>query len=745
MQLQHLRNQYWSFAKDTARKQWFKELLLPGVPDELEPEEKQFTLNGMAICYNFIKSVFGCSNNMLIGIKGTNWAQAHISITASRRLDRTGIPHHLHDFTKREEVVLWLNYQRQFYELQPDRDEVLLPWSFKGEVYRQYVKNPQVGNNTVTHGREPCTIQYFLLVWKEDVPGLKCRRYHRFMICDTCATLNAKLLCRSIEGEARLLYQRAKDQHIRDVKEDRYFYGMRVMEAKQYPEDLWSMVIDGSDTSQWGIPHPATRTHESQKGKKMGCKVYGVIVHGHFACCYVLNAHMPGGTNVTIECLHRTFLKLRAQGKKFPPRLYLQLDNTSKDNKSRFVVAYLYMLVCCGCFDEIDVFFFEVGHTHCDADQLFSRSSIYLRDKDIWNFEQLCHHLFNSCGIIQFVEMVNSLVPWKQNVEELLVPKSRSAGIQMYRLLRIKREGSEVKYQVKRSVHEVNGPWTDYKSRADHCQEVTVDNIPLTSQIFDNFKKPYVIPPLPVADGKEEEYRDYMTCVNACAPRIHMAFDDLEVSATVVKSLVDEVEMMRRGKECPFQWDTSLYSNPQRRIAPTVMEMTPTERAEYNSILHRKAVDRLYRIANGEPLEIDELEELSMLIVRADPNDSNHYPFWVAEVGKIETDRNNANYRRVQVCWFTPIKRGKEELTTVQYLNSKFSAECSTRTDRRDKQAGHRAIKRVADWIDLESIVVVFSHLNAGGRIPAKVKNKMMEDSIVRDAVGLNDMAVEES
>ena len=51
----------------------------------------------------------------------------------------------------------------------------------------------------------------------------------------------------------------------------------------------------------------------------------------------------------------------------------------------------------------------------------------------------------------------------------------------------------------------------------------------------------------------------------------------------------------------------------------------------------------------------------------------------------------------------------------------------------------------MADWIDLESIVVVFSHLNAGGRIPAKVKNKMMEDSIVRDAVGLNDMAVEES
>ena len=82
----------------------------------------------------------------------------------------------------------------------------------------------------VTVGREPCTMQYFLLGWKEDVPALKCRRFHRFMICDICATLNAKLFCQSIEREARLLYQRAKDEHIKDAKEVSYFYDMRVME-----------------------------------------------------------------------------------------------------------------------------------------------------------------------------------------------------------------------------------------------------------------------------------------------------------------------------------------------------------------------------------------------------------------------------------------------------------------------------------------------------------------------------------
>ena len=57
----------------------------------------------------------------------------------------------------------------------------------------------------------------------------------------------------------------------------------------------------------------------------------------------------------------------------------------------------------------------------------------------------------------------------------------------------------------------------------------------------------------------------------------------------------------------------------------------------------------------GEYEVMHELEELSMLIVRADSEDSNHYPFWLAKVGKIENDRNSPNFNKVQVCWFTPI------------------------------------------------------------------------------------------
>ena len=83
--------------------------------------------------------------------------------------------------------------------------------------------------------------------------------------------------------------------------------------------------------------------------------------------------------NVTINVLHQSLTKMKEEGIQFAPRLHLQLDNTVKDNKSKYVMAYLQSLVDCGVFEEITVHFFQVGHTHCDIDQLFSRIAIYLK------------------------------------------------------------------------------------------------------------------------------------------------------------------------------------------------------------------------------------------------------------------------------------------------------------------------------------------------------------------------------
>ena len=55
-----------------------------------------------------------------------------------------------------------------------------------------------------------------------------------------------------------------------------------------------------------------------------------------------------------------------------PPVLYVQLDNTARENKNSTVFGYLSTLVDKGIFKKIKVNFLLVGHTHDHIDQMFS-------------------------------------------------------------------------------------------------------------------------------------------------------------------------------------------------------------------------------------------------------------------------------------------------------------------------------------------------------------------------------------
>ena len=62
--------------------------------------------------------------------------------------------------------------------------------------------------------------------------------------------------------------------------------------------------------------------------------------------------------------------------------LNLQLDNATRDNKNSFVFAYFSLLTYHGVFQEMNINFLIVGHTHDDIDALFGRWSFKLRGTD---------------------------------------------------------------------------------------------------------------------------------------------------------------------------------------------------------------------------------------------------------------------------------------------------------------------------------------------------------------------------
>lgn len=119
----------------------------------------------------------------------------------------------------------------------------------------------------------------------------------------------------------------------------------------------------------------------------------GVIAHGRRTYGFAFLENVRSGTNAVIQAMHEVFMDIWSLDGKLPHHLYLQvtncclqswqLDNTSKQNKNRFLVGYCAFLVQCGLFKSVRVSFLPVGHTHEDIDRVFSRVHHRLRQVDM--------------------------------------------------------------------------------------------------------------------------------------------------------------------------------------------------------------------------------------------------------------------------------------------------------------------------------------------------------------------------
>lgn len=95
-------------------------------------------------------------------------------------------------------------------------------------------------------------------------------------------------------------------------------------------------------------------------------------------------------TNSNLECLRRILDHIGPDN--LPETLFIQLDNTCKDNKNWIFFSYCAYLVLSGYgisffsllsaisyVKRIEIYFLPVGHTHGQIDQMFSRLSVFLK------------------------------------------------------------------------------------------------------------------------------------------------------------------------------------------------------------------------------------------------------------------------------------------------------------------------------------------------------------------------------
>ena len=101
---------------------------------------------------------------------------------------------------------------------------------------------------------------------------------------------------------------------------------------------------------------------------------------------YFTAPNIHNDVNLTITIIHDV---LSHWSGNFPEVLYLQLDNTCRENKNQVVFGYLNMLVELRIFQKVKVGFLLVGYTHDHIDHMFSHFLVTLRGKKVGSLPSL--------------------------------------------------------------------------------------------------------------------------------------------------------------------------------------------------------------------------------------------------------------------------------------------------------------------------------------------------------------------
>ncbi len=164
------------------------------------------------------------------------------------------------------------------------------------------------------------------------------------------------------------------------------------------------------DQDKTDIPHITSNPKAMAGGYTLDTHVTGAIAHGRCTMMAIDCGDFPHDSNLTIEVIIRLLHQFKVCSilntactdvtelypqDTLPPVLYIQMDNTCRDNKNKYTLTFTALLVQLGIFKKVCIChfvviktfpcmntyliqhkvklgFLPVGHTHEDIDQRFS-------------------------------------------------------------------------------------------------------------------------------------------------------------------------------------------------------------------------------------------------------------------------------------------------------------------------------------------------------------------------------------
>ena len=115
------------------------------------------------------------------------------------------------------------------------------------------------------------------------------------------------------------------------------------------PDKYGTVIIDGMDQAKTNLPHTRKLSKSTSGLWRLRTHVTGSLFHtqsphGKLAFSFIDLLQWPHDSNLTITILVKVLLE-RVKTAPLPERLYIQLDNTSRENKNKYVLAFCAYLV----------------------------------------------------------------------------------------------------------------------------------------------------------------------------------------------------------------------------------------------------------------------------------------------------------------------------------------------------------------------------------------------------------------
>lgn len=119
--------------------------------------------------------------------------------------------------------------------------------------------------------------------------------------------------------------------------------------ARSSPTKCVTIIIDGMDQAKTNLPNTKIIAKSSSALWRLRTHVTGILVHtkapyGKFAFGYVDLLQWPHDSNLTITLLMNAILDFQ-KNHPLPSTLYLQMDNTARENKNKYVLGFCAALV----------------------------------------------------------------------------------------------------------------------------------------------------------------------------------------------------------------------------------------------------------------------------------------------------------------------------------------------------------------------------------------------------------------